>query len=251
MTLSVVGETSSGSRPLLASDWHTQLNQKQLLAYIRHAFIWHQHGTTDLESPEQSRHVTRWDGGEDSFGCKFTPVWPRIAKMVAASNADPGAWVAAHFSPIGLAKQVSMHNESSFEVRDLSPSSLCSKVSERIYSEYCIYLPAKLRQDFETAGRSINLRLKSLSKLRLSKPDQYLCAVCDEGYVTATPFYRHAFATLFQADEAADKYLWPAAFEYEANQRLYVDVPSWADWAVTDKLLEAVEVIRTHWRRAV
>jgi hypothetical protein len=244
MTLSVVGETHNGLNPILTPDWFRLLQPNQLAAYIRYSYIWRQKGTTQLDKPEQTKRVPRWDGGEDSFGCKFTPVWPRIVKMITACDADPGAWVAAHFSPVAVSKYVSIRE--SFEVRDISPTQLCSKNSEQIYQEYCEFMPGFIQQNYETAGRTINLRLKSLAKFNLSKTDQYACVICDEGYVTAPPFFRHGFADLFQARDAAEKFLWPAAFEYESNQRLYSRV---VEWCITKPLLSAVEEIRMYWRQ--
>jgi len=227
----------------LSPDWYRELSPPQLLAYIRHSYIWRQTGSTGLDSEQQNTKRARWDGGSDSFGCKFTAVWPRIAKQIVEFNADPGVWVAAHFSPIAIKKYI--RGMESFEVHDVSPQQLCGKLSARIYHEYIEYLPQALQLAYETAGRTINLRLKSLAKLNLPKEDQYSCVVCDEGYVTAPAFFRHSFATLFKADAAAYKYLWPAAFEYESNQRLYAHLP---DWCVTENLQKAVTEIRTHWR---
>ena len=246
MTLSEAGGTpSSVLNPILSPDWYRELKPQQLMAYVRHSYIWRQSGNTALDSAEQTKKSVRWDGGVDSFGCKFTAVWPRIIKHITAVGADPGVWVAAHFSPIAVKKHI--RGMESFEVRDVAPAQLCGKLSEQIYIEYCEYLPQALQLAYETAGRTINLRLKSLAKLNLPKEDQYACVICDEGYVTASPFFRHGFATLFKTTEAADRYLWPAAFEYEANQRLYAHV---ANWCVTENLKQAVAEIRTHWRRA-
>lgn len=245
MTRNAAGETPDKlAWPILSPDWYKSLSPQQLMAYVRHAYIWRQTGNTSLESPEQRRKVVNWDGGENSFGVKYTAVWPRVVKHIIAAGADPGTWVAAHFSPIALKKYIKISE--SFEVHDLAPSQLCGKLSDKIYLEYCEYLPQALQLDYETAGRTINLRLKSLAKLNLPKTAQYECVICDEGYVTSSPFFRHGFATVFHADDAAEKFLWPAAFEYEANQRLYANV---VDWCITDKLKKVVEEIRTHWRR--
>lgn len=246
MTLSVAGGTPNEAKVLPSLDWHKQLDSKQLAAYIRHAYVWRQYGPTSFNSAEQFKPVKRWDGGTDAFGCNFTPVWPRIAKMIKAAEADPGLWVAAHFSPVSQKKHTTTN--SSFEVRDVAPTQLCGKNSQNIYDTYCAIAPQVIQQEYETAGRSINLRLKSLSRIGLSKADQYACAICDEGYVTASPFFRHGFAALFQAENAVVKYLPAAALEYEAQQRLYINVP---DWCITEQLIQAVNAIRTHWRRAV
>lgn len=245
MTRSAAGEIPNElAKEILSPDWYKVLAPQQLMAYVRHAYIWRHTGTTQLSSPEQTKKVVNWDGGENSFGVKFTPVWPRILKSLSAVNADPGIWVAAHFSPVALKKYIKMGE--SFEVHDLAPAHLHSKFSEKIYFDYCEYLPKALQMDYETAGRTINLRLKSLAKLNLPKIDQYECVICDEGYVTSSAFFRHGFATRMGATSAAEKFLWPAAFEYESNQRLYANV---VDWCITDQLKKAVTEIRTHWRR--
>jgi hypothetical protein len=245
MTLSVAGGTHDSTNALLSPDWYKELTQKQLAAYIRHAYIWRQYGPTTLEGSEQFKKVTRWDGGTDAYGCNFTPVWPRIVKLITSLGADPGVWVAAHFSTVAQKKQTSTN--ASFEIRDVSPAQLCGKNSQSIYEDYCAITPQIIQQEYETAGRSINLRLKSLSRIGLSKADQYTCVICDDGYVTASPFFRHGFASLFKADEAAQRYLSQAALEYEAQQRLYSAVPA---WCITEQLLELVTTIRSHWRRA-
>ncbi len=246
MTLSVVGEMKNNdARPLLAHDWHKYLSPPQLMSYIRHAYIWRSTGSTSLNSPDQCKKTVRWDGGEDSFGCKFTPVWPRILKMMHSYDAEPGIWVAAHFSPI--ANVIRGDNTGSFEIREISPTNLCSKTSERLYTDYCVFFPKYLQDNYETAGRSVGLRLKSLARLPLSREAQYSCALCDENYVTASPFFRHAIAVQAGATDAAERYLWPAAFDYESQQPLYSSVPP---WCITDQLLDAVEMIRTYWRRS-
>jgi hypothetical protein len=248
MTLSVAGETQTDvklpANPLLAPDWYKELSPPQLMGYIRHSYIWRSTGSTNLTSPEQAHKNVRWDGGEDSFGCKFTPVWPRILKMITSYNAEPGIWVAAHFSP--LANVMSSDASGSFEIREISPTHLCSKTSAKLYQDYCDYFPKAIAEKCETAMRSVVLRIKSLSKLPLTRSAQYACAVCDESHVTATPFFRHAIAANAEAHEAAEKYLWPSAFDYEAQQRLYAGVPP---WCCTKELMNAVLTIRTHWRR--
>lgn len=248
MTLSAVGEMHDYATELLSPDWYKKLNKTQLAAYVRHAYIWRQNGAVDLESAQQKKRVTRWDGGEDSFGCKFTAVWPRIVKAIASYDANPGVWVAAHFSHIALAKRI--NGKASFDARDISPSELCSQDSHNIYADYCAQIPKLIREEYQIAGRTINLRLRSLERLNLEKADQYLCVICDEGYVTASPFFRHGFADIFKAHSAADRYLLPAAFDYEARQPLYdAAIDGVCQWCITKQLTQTVVTIRSQWRR--
>lgn len=243
------GGTIAADDTLLTPDWHKALSEKQLMAYVRHSYIWRQSGSTDLESREQVKKVPRWDGGQDAYGVKFTPVWPKIARMIRAVDADPGIWIAAHFSPIATRKYVTYGG--SFEVPDVTPTNLCGKLSETIYNEYCSAFPKTVIDGYNTAGRSIALRLRSLQKMNIPEDDKHFCVVCDEGYVTAAPIVRQGFANAFKLPQAIERYLWPAALEYEAKQRLYDRViPDFIPaWLVSDQLLETVKTIRAHWRR--
>lgn len=253
MRRSAVGgiAAQSEAEELLTPDWHKALSEKQLIAYIRHSYIWRQSGALELSSGAQTKRNPRWDGGQDAYGVKFTAVWPRIARMVRAFDADPGAWIAAHFSPCGMEKFV--QTGGAFEAPDIIPSNLCGKQSEQIYNEYCSKFPKTTIDAYNAAGRSIALRLKSLEKLSvpMSLDERRLCVVCDEGYVPASPFIRQGFANLFNLPEAISRYCRHAAFEYEAKQRLYARViPEFIpDWLISTQLLDAVKAIRTHWRR--
>lgn len=253
MRRSAVGGTAalSEAEDLLTPDWHKALSEKQLVAYIRHAYIWRQSGATELESPSQTKRNPRWDGGQDAYGVKFTAVWPRIARMVRAVDADPGTWIAAHFSPCGIEKFV--QTSGSFEAPDIIPSNLCGAQSEKIYNEYCSKFPKTTIDAYNAAGRAIALRLRSVEKLpvQMSLDERRLCVICDEGYVSAPPFIRQGFANAFNLPDAIARYCKPAAFEYEAKQRLYERViPDFLPaWLISNQVLDTVKAIRTHWRR--
>lgn len=249
MKRSEAGGTTAADPTLLTPDWHKALSEKQLMAYVRHSYIWRQSGATDLASREQSKTVPRWDGGQDAYGVKFSPVWPKIVRLIRAVDADPGIWVAAHFSPIAIRKYVT--DNGSFEVPDVTPTNLCGKLSETIYHEYCSSFPKITIDGYNAAGRSIALRLRSLQRLNVSEDDRHFCVICDEGYVTATPIVRQGFANAFNLPEAIARYVWPAALEYDAKQRLYDRViPDFIPaWLISDQLLETVKTIRQHWRQ--
>ena len=242
------GETVVNSA-LYPPDWHKALSEKRLMAYVRHAYIWRSTGAVNKSSREQTKLNPRWDGGQDAYGVKFTAVWPRIARLIRALDADPGIWVAAHFSPSCYGKFLTQ--KGSFEVPDITPSNLCSKVSETIYNEYCSNFPKTAIDAYNTAGRSIALRLRSLQKLDISDADRNLCVLHDEGYVTATPFLRQGFANGLNVPDVIDSYLRPAAFDFESKQRLYERViPEFMPaWLISDKLVEAVNAIRVHWSK--
>jgi len=48
--------------------------------------------------PEYGRkHMPRWDGGETAHGSTHRPVWPRIAAVIVAQDADPLQFIRAQF----------------------------------------------------------------------------------------------------------------------------------------------------------
>ena len=97
MTLNVVGEIASDA--LLQPDWHKNLNDTQLAAYIRYQFIWRKENVLDWDSPAHSRRRQNWDGGKNSFGVNFTSRWAEARKIIRDHDAHPGMWVHAQFSP--------------------------------------------------------------------------------------------------------------------------------------------------------
>lgn len=234
---------------LLSADWHSALSDKQITAYTRHAYIWRHTGAVSSSSAAQTSKNPKWDGGTDSYGVKFTSVWPRVTRMIRAVGADPGIWIAAHFSPCGYAKFIS--GKGSFDLPDISPSNLCSSASEGIHQEYCSKFPQITTDAYNAAGRAITLRLRSAQKLKIPEADQFLCVLSDESHVAATPFLRQGFANVLDVPEVITRYLRPAALEFEAKQRLYEGViPVYLPaWLISNQLIEVVKAIRTYWTK--
>lgn len=238
MTLSAAGAVAARD---LAPDWHLRLNQEQLAAYIRYQFIRLYDNVHDWDDPAHNRKRTHWDGGKDSYGVKHTPVWQRIAKMVRQRNADPGLWVHAHFSPIAVLKT----GVQTTGMPEMRPTRLSSGQSPDIYKAYCDELPGILTSAFEVAGMTLAKRIRGTQDLKLSQDDQVFYCVCDELYVSASSFFRHAFAAQLGCDRGIERYLWFAALDYEAQQRAYDAAVE--PWCITEPLLAAVHEIRDHW----
>lgn len=245
MTHNAVGETTLDCR-LLDPDWHRKyLSDAQLAAYIRYQFIWLKENAVDWDSRAHSIRRPTWDGGRDADGVSRSNTWAEIALRVRASQAEPGMWVHAHFSPAAeksdgvlLAKP---------EVR---PNKLHSAKSVNIYGRYIMFIQDVLWRNFELAGRTINQRFLTTQSLGLSEEDQRLYVLCDESYVTATPFFRHAFAAIGdKCDPAIEEYLWLAALDYDVHQKAYDNLISVhnENWWITDDLKAAVIDIRSHW----
>lgn len=238
MTLSGAGAVATRS---LAPNWHLRLNQEQLAAYIRYQFVWLYDNVHDWNHPVHNRKRKHWDGGTDSYGVKHTPIWKKIARLVLQHDADPGMWVRAHFSPVAVLKM----GVQTTGMPEMRPTRLSSAQSPDIYKTYCAELPGILAHDFDVAGMTLAKRIRGTQDLKLAQDDQVFYCVCDELYVSASPFFRHAFAAQLGCERAVERYLWLAALNYEAQQRAYDAAVE--PWCVTELLTAAVHEIREHW----
>jgi hypothetical protein len=226
----------------LSPDWHLTLQAHQLTAYLRYQFVRHYENEPDWDAPVHNRRRVSWDGGKDAYGVKRTAVWQKIADAVRASRADPGLYVAAHFSGVQYARQVAQTHI----VPDMRPSRLYGAQSPAIYQEYLQALPKMLKYSFDVAGATIANRIRGTQALNLAPDDQVFYVLCDEGYVSASPFFRHAFAHQLENSRGVERYLWLAALDYEAQQRIYDTAVE--SWCVTPALRAAALEIRQHWR---
>lgn len=247
MTLNAVGETTA-DLGLLSPDWYTRLSPDQLAAYIRYQYIWQRENAVDWDSRAQKHRRPAWDGGKDLYGVRRTSTWGEIAKRVLEAGADPGLWVHAHFSPVA---DMRLSPAAAAVIPEIKPSTLHSRVSPQIYVKYIEHLPDMIWRQYELAGKTIENRFKTSASIGLSPEDQQLYVLCDESYVTASPFFRHAFAASARCDEAIEQYLWLAALDYEVHQRAYDQVLAarmqGETWWITEELKAAVKEIRQHW----
>jgi hypothetical protein len=222
--------------------WHLTLTDHQLAAYLRYQFIRHYEREPDWDEPVHRKRKAHWDGGQDRYGVNHSSAWRRIANSVRVCKADPGLWVAAHFSGVQYAKQIAQTHT----VPEIRPNRLHSVQSPGTYSEYVAALPKMLRHSFDVAGATIANRIRGTQNLNLSPDDQVFYVLCDEGYVSASPFFRHAFAAQLGNQRAVERYLWHAAIDYEAQQRVYDTAVE--PGCITEELRAAALEIRKHWR---
>ena len=248
MTHSAVGEISSPTTETnnssLVGDWYTQLSPAQLAAYVRFQFIYLNERIADWDATAHTKRRPHWDGGKDSYGVKRSSTWVKAARAIVAANAHPGVWVYAHFRT--ALRPLDMHTR----VPEPRPSMLYSATSADIYEKYRTTTADTIQKQYVLAAETLNMRFASTAAYGLNKDDQALYVLCDESYVTATPFFRHAFAALANCDRAIERYLWFAALEYDALQPLYARAmlknPKLAWWTAND-LPAAVCAIRQHW----
>jgi hypothetical protein len=228
----------------LAADWHQRLSDHQLAAYIRYQYIWRHENEWDWDTPSHLRTRRTWDGGKDSFGVKHSCVWTRISRAVREANADPGIWVAAHFSDISRNQLIAQTHT----IPEVRPSALAASNSLATYHKYFSVWPDSLRQAFQVAGSTVANRIRGTLALKMSPDDQSFYVLCDEAYVSASPFFRYVFAEHLGCQRGIERYLWRAALEYDAQQRLYDAALSDEPQCFTENLYAALYDIRKHWR---
>jgi hypothetical protein len=252
MTRSAVGETNTieqrNDSSSLSHDWYRDLSPVQLTAYVRFQFIYLNERVPDWDSLAHTRRRPSWDGGVDRYGVKHSSVWAKAVRAINEANANPGLWVYSHFSPLAANIQVSPKTHTLPEMR---PSMLYRPHSFSTYQRYCAETAGMLEQRHIMAAETVRMRFASTKAYNLAKDDQTLYVLCDESYVSASPFFRHAFAALANCDRAVERYLWFAALEYEALQPIYDGLiqkkPEYS-WWVDNDLPAAVCAIRQHWR---
>lgn len=251
MTHSALGDpaelTTGNDLDLLSVDWYHALTPAQKMAYLRYQFIYLHERVADWDSRAHIKRRPAWDGGKDNYGVKHSPVWGKVLRAAEAVKADLGGWVYAHFSAVATEK-VAKNNQRVTEIR---PSILYSSSSPLIYRDYMEKMPEIILSRFHVAMETMKLRMATTTPFKMSKKTQELYVLCDEGYVTASPFFRNAMASRVGCDKAVERYLWYAALDYEAQQRSYDVViaknPEYSWWLEND-IKDAVAAIRQHWR---
>ncbi len=152
-------------------------------------------------------------------------------------------WVYAHFS---FAATQELGNQK-LALADVRPSGLYASSSAAIYRTFAAAAPEILQDDGRIARVTIDRRFVGVRPYKLSVADQNLYVYCDEGLVTATPFFRHIFAAEVGCEKAAARYLWRAALHYDTLQPAYDKAIAQESWKLSDELLNAVVDIRKKW----
>lgn len=244
MTLSEVGVPQE--EKILQYNWHVKLTADQLAAYVRYQFIRLNENVSDWDAYAHSRRRVVWDGTKNRIGMPNASVWHRIVDAIKKAEAYPGMWVQAHFSP-AAERQLNVASGLS----ELRPSMLHTGRSSYVYNKYTEIGPELVLHAYELAMDTIKLRMQSTASLNFNSADRMTYVLCDEAYVTASPFFRYAVAAKYNCETAMDMYLWRAAIDYEANQPLYDYVVADSQknsWWLPDKLKTTAGRIRAHWR---
>ena len=246
MKLQEVGDVRQTDTSLFLPDWHENLNFAQLAAYIRYEYIRLQEAVFDWDSPAHSRPRPYWDGGRSPDGVKHKSIWDRVARAVRSVSANPGVWLAAHFSGAAYAVRTAA-GKGTIASR---PELLASELSQEVYAQYISSFQDLFIEQFESARVSLGSRFNITARLGLAPDDHFYLSVCDPTHVNASSFLRHAFSNEFGCARGVARYLVPAALDYELKQPLYEQLISDKqeyDWLVSEALYEKVLKFRAHW----
>lgn len=243
MMPSGVGDRKTKNDFLLSTDWHKRLSVEQLGSYIRYRYTAITENTYDWDAPTHTKKRPARDGGKDSYGVNHTAVWPKAARAIRAAEAYPGMWVHAHFSfaatqELGAQKLI---------LADVKPSGLYSSSSPAIYKKFAAAAPELIQDAGRIAQLTIERRFFGVKAYNLSPKDEQLYVYCDEGLVTATPFFRHLFAYAAGCKKAADKYVWPAALHYDLLQPAYDAALATMSVTLSEDILDTIISIRKKW----
>lgn len=92
-----------------------------------------------------------WDGGEDSFGRRCRPIWPKIAETIVRLGVDPVAFIRAQFW--------CRRNDS----RPPPPTYLLSDEAAARYGAYLQQAPAAARREYDAALATIQCEVLLLT----------------------------------------------------------------------------------------
>jgi hypothetical protein len=247
MKLQGVGGRKRAAEELLSHDWYQHLEPAQLEAYIRYLFIYMREGVKDWEADAQTRPRIHWDGGKDNKGVRHKSIWKLIADRIRFCNANPGMWVAAHFSPSITASRIAQ-GKGLIATR---PELLNNNHSIEIYNDYAANFDDRFMARFLSAESSLDTRFKILAPLGIDADDRFLLVACDTTHVNATPFLRHAFSSEMRCRRAVKRFAVQAAVDYEIEQPMYdgfIASHENFEWLLTDELKRVVIWLRQHWR---
>ena len=203
-------------------------------------------GVKDWDTLPHSKSRPHWDGGKDIKGVRHKCIWTLIASHIKSAGANPGVWVAAHFSPALTAVRLAK-GKGLIATR---PELLNSNFSGDVYSEHVSNFDDSFLRRFVSAESSLDTRFKILQAVSLPEDDRALLTLCDKTHVNASPFLRHAFASAMGCRRAVKKFAVQAAIDYEMEQPLYDDfITSHEEyeWLLTDELKKVVIWFRQHW----
>lgn len=169
------------------------------------------HNQVNTGKPSNYLPGPRLDGGVDSHGAKFKPLWPKVAAFVAKHSLDPINFIKAQFS------------------KGLPPTSPSMLLGDRAISRYKQFVGNKeLDKDIKLAKEIQTRQIKDSLEyyLRLYSFDTkaaYKALLLDDR-ISIGPLMKYCLAKSIGEDDIATAYLEPAAWVYLEAPAVYDEV---------------------------
>lgn len=154
---------------------------KQLRTFYVLAFREHELRKRGVLSDYGSRPIARYDGGKDSAGYTFKPLWPKVAEFVLANGLDGQTLVNAVF-------------RSWDETKPPPPNLLLSR---RVLSDYAAYAEFE-RHELANLLNSYQVRFQTEVYVRQKQTgrdtEAAAAAVIEDGLCSFSPLFRYCMA---------------------------------------------------------
>jgi hypothetical protein len=176
--------------------------------------------------------MASWDGGENQFGTKRRPIWPKIAQAILAMGADPMEFTRAQF----WAKQ-RMSN------KPPAPNYLLSPEAQARWDEYQTYARDSVRRRLKADENAIRNGVQPLMiVLGWPRQEAYKYVVRDTRRVSASALYRYVVTLREGLLEDSSSIHDAALLQYVFQRDLYD-----AEWKgiVPDALRAEATALRT------
>lgn len=180
------------------------------------------------ESDWGSRHMPRWDGGDDDNGT-YTAIWPKAAKLCLAEQMDPGTFVSAQFA----AGRGSIP----------SPAHLTGPNAVARYVRVSASVPLTLRQAL--ASQMSLLKEETAWRQLQREVSQHVAArsvLCDRN-LDLSGLFRYVIAVKAGQVDIADRYRDAALQQYVLQREAYDQ--TWASMIPEDLRNYACEFIKS------
>jgi hypothetical protein len=159
--------------------------------------------------------IPRWDGGMDSNGREYQPVWPKVVAFCMKHGLDPATLVKAIFD----------NNQSPHPP---VPTSLYGTTALSLYSTQALSERLLIKHELSTYTNQANKYFVSFSVREKAEPALAWRLVVEENPPLLSPLFRYCLAVKAGFDDLADKYRDAAMHEYFWAKDAYDEV--WSEW---------------------
>ena len=178
--------------------------------YVQHRYL-HEKSLNADYRPITRLHA-KWDGGVDSRGKHYKPIWPRLAAFAEKNNIDPVVWVQTLFSLAGTFDHVPWPQDLLLQkiIAKLhsSKEDICEAMRAELISEILL-----LRREILFSQAFSNLNKDTICRTVLADPS-----------ISVSPLTRYVTALSFGENDIAESFAESAAFQFSTYEDACKDV---------------------------